>query len=240
MKNSTFAVIELRFIQSMKKEDIEKAYHLFKQRMDVLMQTMDNDLAKAEIDLLIHYTNQFISALGLQELGTPQPIQSKIIETKTDNVLPAMPIETSIPDIMDNDAVVTKVEVKKESKIKVQVTKNNGPSNAEALAAQHGAASLHEKISKTKPDTSLADKLEKKPLSDMKKGIGINEKFIFISELFKGDQITYADAIESLNSCPSLTDAENQLQKLSAQFDWESESTAFTLLHNLVERRYAK
>ncbi|HNQ11647.1 MAG TPA: hypothetical protein PKH65_01560 [Bacteroidia bacterium] len=225
----------------MKKEEIEKAYQNFKQRMDILMQAIDKDLAKAELDLLIHYTNQFIKSLGLDELNYPveniaDKKENKTVEVKPQLTSPTVTIADA--DIEDEPIPIAEAEIETKQKIKIKPA-DAKPSKAEVLAQNNSSSTLHDRMTKTKPDPSLADKLEKKPLNDMKKGIGINEKFIFISELFKGDQNSYSTGIEKLNSCQSMSEAERVLQNLSGEFEWQSESTAYTLLHNLVERRYA-
>jgi len=52
---------------------------------------------------------------------------------------------------------------------------------------------LHDQLVADK-DESLADKMQKNAIEDLKAAIGINEKFLFINELFKGDMEEYKKA----------------------------------------------
>jgi hypothetical protein len=100
-------------------------------------------------------------------------------------------------------------------------------------------ASLYDKISGAKEDKSLATRMQKNPVSDLKKSIGINEKFSFINELFNGDLNAYNDAIEKLNSSSGLTDAIALLEDtLASNQKWDKELPAFLNLKTLVERRF--
>lgn len=100
--------------------------------------------------------------------------------------------------------------------------------------------SLRDKFSATNQDNSIADKLLKNPVSDLKKSIGINEKFAFINELFDGDLNSYNEAIDNLNNSNSYENAIAFLKtELSSKYDWNGESEAFQKLKNLVERRFS-
>ena len=88
------------------------------------------------------------------------------------------------------------------------------------------------------PET-LADRLKMTPLADLKKAIGLNQKFQFINELFEGDADEYADSIEKLNSADNMESAINYFEKeLAAKNDWEEDHPSVLDLRELVQRRY--
>jgi hypothetical protein len=100
---------------------------------------------------------------------------------------------------------------------------------------------LHDKISKNKPDSSLGKKYQKKPVEDLKKSIGINEKFSFINELFEGDLNSYNQAIEELNLSSGIEQALQLIQQeLLPKYKWNTDNKAFMSLTDLVERRFMK
>jgi len=102
-----------------------------------------------------------------------------------------------------------------------------------------GQASLYDKISATKEDKSLASKLQKNPVSDLKKSIGINEKFSFINELFDGNLNAYNEAIDKLNASAGYTEAIAFLDgELLPAHQWDQEGQSYLNLKNLVERRF--
>jgi hypothetical protein len=89
-----------------------------------------------------------------------------------------------------------------------------------------------------KEDKSLGRKLQKKPITDLKAAIGINEKFQFINELFHGNMTEYNIAINQVNICANHQEAEAYLDTLKELYKWDAESEAVVTFSELVERRF--
>lgn len=99
--------------------------------------------------------------------------------------------------------------------------------------------SLYDKISANKEDKSIATKLQKNPVSDLRKSIGINEKFAFINELFDGNQTAYNEAIDQLNGSAGHSEAIACIENdLIPKYQWNGESDSFLKLRNLIDRRF--
>jgi len=98
--------------------------------------------------------------------------------------------------------------------------------------------SLNEKLSSSQTDKSIAAKLQKNPIKDLKTVIGINEKFKFINELFEGNLQKYNDGIAKLNNFSSFEEADKFLLILKEEFSWGDKNEAFYELADLVTRRY--
>lgn len=82
--------------------------------------------------------------------------------------------------------------------------------------------------------------LKLKPIDDLKSGIGLNEKFLFIRELFNNDHLAYADAIEQLNASTTLEEAEIIIaEKLLPVYHWDLETEAAVSFLHLIFRRFA-
>jgi hypothetical protein len=71
--------------------------------------------------------------------------------------------------------------------------------------------SMNDKIASGKPDKTLADKIGKSTITSLKNAIGINDKFLFINELFKGDIQEYNKTIDKLNSYSMLEECTDYL-----------------------------
>lgn len=112
----------------------------------------------------------------------------------------------------------------------------NGNSVADKLKGE--ATSLNEKISAGKSDTTLADKINLTPISDIKSAIGINEKFQFINELFDGSSELYNEAIALLNNCASGFAASQLLADYQQRNAWAGDNKVFLRLKEFVIRRY--
>lgn len=103
-----------------------------------------------------------------------------------------------------------------------------------------GTPSLYDKITSSKEDKSIATRSQTKPVSDLKKSIGINEKFSFINELFDGDLNAYNEAIEKLNSSQNHESAVSLLNnELATKFGWDNSGESLEKLRTLVDRRFS-
>lgn len=98
---------------------------------------------------------------------------------------------------------------------------------------------LNDRLASNQSDESIATKLKSNPVADLKKAIGINEKFALINELFQGDINAYNDAIEVLNTAVDEPTAISYLeQTLASKYGWNAADESYLKLRNLVERRY--
>jgi hypothetical protein len=76
------------------------------------------------------------------------------------------------------------------------------------------------------------------PVSDLRSALSINDKFSLSNKLFKGNGTDFNLSLNVLNGFENLTEAKNYLNSLKSQNNWDSESSEFQLLAELVERRY--
>lgn len=102
---------------------------------------------------------------------------------------------------------------------------------------RENAPTLGDLLEKTE-DNSLAARLQRKPVSDLISAIGINDKFLFLNELFSGSMEKYNKSIRSLNSFSTLLGAKTYMSELQIEFQWDCSSDAYKKLADLVERRF--
>jgi len=100
--------------------------------------------------------------------------------------------------------------------------------------------SIYERLASIRDDKSIGTKMQYKPVASIKEAIGINEKFLFINELFGGDINAYNNAVSILNSCNSILEAFDLLNQYTTQFNWDGQRSGETIdrFANLVQRRY--
>jgi hypothetical protein len=94
-----------------------------------------------------------------------------------------------------------------------------------------------EKLKETREKSYASERLSSQR-KDMKASISINEKFLFINELFDGNLREYNITIETLNGFAELRKALEFLDLLRLKNLWESESVAFNRLRELVEQKF--
>jgi len=102
--------------------------------------------------------------------------------------------------------------------------------------------SIHKKISFDKEDKSIGERMQQQPISDLKEVIGVNEKFLFINELFDGNIQAYNDAVARLNSMEDAQKAFDYLNSLGMEYAWDASRSADTIekLATLIQRRYIR
>lgn len=100
--------------------------------------------------------------------------------------------------------------------------------------------SVHQRISNQKEDKSIGTRMQQKPIASLKEAIGVNEKFLFINELFKGNIQAYNEAISRLNEMDDGKAAFDYLNELSMIHSWDANRSAPTIekLADLVHRRH--
>jgi hypothetical protein len=77
-----------------------------------------------------------------------------------------------------------------------------------------------------------------KQIRDLKSSIGINEKFLFINELFKGNMKEYTDTIVMLSDAETLGLAREILNPLKNKYEWREDSAAYITLIDFLQRRF--
>ena len=87
-------------------------------------------------------------------------------------------------------------------------------------------------------DHSLAAKLQQTPGRDLKSVIGINDKFLFVNELFGGSMEKYNKSIENLNDLKTLNGAMIYLNELKIELQWNSSNEAYQKLKDLVSHKF--
>jgi len=86
---------------------------------------------------------------------------------------------------------------------------------------------------------AVADSLQMSGITDLREAIGINDKFLFINELFNGDLTRYNKVIDELNGFSGLSGAQTCLTELQVQFQWAEDGPAYQKLNVLLERKFA-
>lgn len=86
----------------------------------------------------------------------------------------------------------------------------------------------------------VATSLIETPIKDLRKAIGINDKYVFINELFKGDESAYEASIRTINHFTVYPEAEQWIKReLVISFSWNNKSDIVQHFNHLVRRRFA-
>lgn len=105
-------------------------------------------------------------------------------------------------------------------------------------AVADASASLNDRLRQSKID--LGDTLTEAPIRDLKKAIGINDRFLYINVLFRGDETMYERSIKTINSFSILPEAEYWMQReLKVKLGWSDANETVQQFVQLVKRRFS-
>jgi hypothetical protein len=126
--------------------------------------------------------------------------------------------------------------VNEKKEVSPNVSSTPKTSIAEKYAAEQ-KVTIAEKFASEQKMT-LADKLKMTRINDLRTAIGINQKFLFMNDLFEGENTVFNNAINRLNSCGNGDEAKSVLSEYSSKFGWNKDSERVIQFFELIERRY--
>jgi hypothetical protein len=198
---------------------------------------------------LLH-TTQLIEA----ELGKLSSATSKVLGTaKVAVVMPAAsrnteapvaikPEETPVfPEKNGHHAASKKPETNgwlfdPMTEIPTLAHQNNGKEINETMASAE--YSLNDKLKAE--IVEVGHLLNDSPVRDLKRAIGINDRFVFISELFRGDETMYERSIKTINSFRIFPEAEYWIEReLKVKLGWDDARESTRHFYQLVKRRFS-
>ena len=124
---------------------------------------------------------------------------------------------------VEEEQVVPKKSKKKPAETNIVADRFSGMSNT-----------FNEQLGNIKSEGDISSVIKSRPLGDLTEAIGINDKFLFIREIFNGDQLSYNEAIAKLNKVDNLSDAKAVIMSYTGE---GAANEAVTQLLDLVKRK---
>lgn len=98
--------------------------------------------------------------------------------------------------------------------------------------------SLNDRLKEDKIE--LSHSLTSYPIKDLKKAIGVNDRFLFINELFRGDVAMYERSIKTIQNFSIYAEAEFWIRReLKVKIGWLDSDPVVKQFDQLVKRRFA-
>nr|WP_294789828.1 hypothetical protein [uncultured Mucilaginibacter sp.] len=109
-----------------------------------------------------------------------------------------------------------------------------------AEQAKDEVLTINQRMSAQLKKGGVADEPVGQPISDLKHAISLNDKLLYIKDLFNGYSLAYSEAIEILNRLTSFEDAERFLTKnYVTKNNWENKADTVAKFYAVLKRRYA-
>jgi len=211
------------------------------------------DIHQIELDLLLQKLRElydFLRSLEPSEEmpGKIQPVIEKPAKNgrKTDIIEPPGPMSGTSKE-HNHQTETTKAAINHDNEPKpVEHEKSkyfHSPERTEMKseitiekAGEH-KKSVHELHSESaqKKQSHIGTVLHSKPIHNIEDVIGVNDKFLFIRELFSSNASRYKETIDVLNNAADFNSAYNYIEM---NFQWDSENEAVQKLLELVRRRH--
>ena len=219
---------------------MERIQTLINRLQEQVRQNADVAQMQLTLQLLQSELNQ-LQKTSVRTLGT----------SKVSVVLPTpvaiAPVSIAKKEVEEEQEVISVPKIK--SKPKSQLDLHFDPMNEiptfsqykigkEVNEAVEQQESFNDRLKENR--TELMHSLKDAPIRDLRKGIGINDRFVFISELFRGDEPMYERSIKTINSFNIYPEAEYWMNReLKIKLGWDDTKEIVKHFYHLVKRRFA-
>ena len=156
----------------------------------------------------------------------------------SDNIIPNTEIEISDEDDADaGEEKGNKLETDKNQEDVYQKIEQIADLNSKLR--QENKTSLYERFSQLDKQGDLLNKFQQTPIQDLKKSVGLNERYLFSKTLFNNEMSALIDALDKLNKMESFDDA---LKFISTEYDekynWKEHGEEQLLFINTIKRKF--
>jgi hypothetical protein len=199
-----------------------------------------------EIDLLEQLAEE-TPAQAPQRIKNP-PLREEIVtRPEPETAVPPTPVppteetpteEKSIEVIMESEPTPDVSVPEPAPVIEAPLPPTTSPKAGNTVlgeALMKNKSSFNDQIGQKGANGATRRLLTAAPVSDLRKALGINDRFLFQRELFGGNSDLLNQTLDQLNQMQSFEDARSFL---TTNFNWTSDNEAVTDFWELVERRF--
>jgi len=185
---------------------------------------------------------------SVNEIKTPEPPEEVITEeTESSEEISPVVEKSSVPEIEEDVQKETEPSVNavEEPVIKEVIIPEKVATiheTPESSTASSPAPTLNDIISAQKAQTiQTSSQFNSQVITDLKTSISLNDKLLFIKDLFNGYSLAYSEAIEILNRFDNFDVAETFLKtNYAAKNNWAAKQDTVEKFYEVLHRRYSK
>ncbi|TMI97139.1 MAG: hypothetical protein E6H08_02870 [Bacteroidetes bacterium] len=215
---------------------MERIQTLINRLQEQVRQNADVSQMQMTLQLLQSELNQ-LQKTSVRTLGTSKV--SVVLPTR----VAITPVSVAKKEVEEEQEVISVPKIK--SKPKSQLDLHFDPMKfsqykieKEVNEAVEQKESFNDRLKENRNE--LMHSLKETPIRDLRKGIGINDRFVFISELFRGDEPMYERSIKTINSFNIYPEAEYWMNReLKIKLGWDDTREIVKHFYQLVKRRFA-
>jgi len=200
----------------------------------------DEIIKQEEVKTVEIIKQEEVKTVELKIETEPEKTEEKIVEViqQSDEKVfepPLQPKEKPIEVIPqpEDKSIITKSDIKPEKSKTPEQKKSTLDLFAET------SNTIGDKFLE-KNDISIAANMSHNQIINIKKAIGINEKFLFINELFHGNMHDYNLALDKFNSYETVYEAGHFIDELKSKNNWKTDENPFNQFVDIIKRKYTK
>jgi hypothetical protein len=165
----------------------------------------------------------------ISEFPEPEEVEPRVVDFKIE-----LEKKAEKPNENDKKAIENSQENRPTEEIKSDEMKS--VRSTIDLFSATGEPSIFDRINHD-IEPSIADKMRQMHISDLRQAIGINEKFLFINELFNGDMGKYNKALDELNEMKTKEGVVTYFIEMKIHNQWKEDNEAFIKFKELLDRK---
>lgn len=159
-------------------------------------------------------------------------------EVEAVKAVPAKPIPEPAKMMPGQESVIEEpLAVQPEDKPK-PAPEPAAKAHTQIMVAEEEIITINQRMSVQMAATRVSDQLQQ-PLGDLKSAITLNDKLLYIRELFNGYSLAYSEALDLLNRMQSFEEAQTFLKNSYAtKNSWTDKQAVADKFYALLQRRY--
>ena len=212
---------------------------------------MEREVEKAEEKRVKKEEDNIVKEVVFEE-KKEEVIENDILEDDIveENVVEENVVEEEIIEEVVIEENVIKEDVIEENIIEEDVIKENVSEYKEIIVKEEEIPFIEESVT-TPPKRSLNDlftekreerslnaRFQNEKITDLTKSISINDKFLFIRELFNNKGEEFSRSLHILNHCKDIESAFEEMENMKKNYYWDSTSSAYLKLCDLIRRKF--
>jgi len=188
---------------------------------------------KNDIESIAESSKQFIKG----EANTKGETDEQVAKTneESEQVIKKVPatIETSVQENKKSVNIIKK-ELQSIEKLNQKTDHTSNKATVLGESIKQDTSSVNEAIATSKDITANIKQIGK-PVNDVRKAIGLNDRFYFQRELFGNNANLFNQTLDQINQMDSFNSAISFLQ---SNFNWETDNEVTVSFFNSIQRRF--
>ena len=171
--------------------------------------------------------------------------EKEVIEQKTQlKVQPKQEFEMIIEESVESEPVkeeLSETAVHPEFRIIDDSNKEEPVNSTTESEVEEQSLTMNEILASQASQSTVSSQFVQRQVKDLKTLINLNDKLLFVRDLFNGYSLAYSEAIEILNRFESFEAADNFLkQNYSSKNNWAEKQNVADKFYEILNNRFSK